>query len=407
MRERLRCVRGMRAGLLLGAGAILGSACAGELPDGWPGQGDAAGAGPPLTPQAAMDRYHEVDVRLMRSCASCHAGTLEDNFLESSDEAGRYERIKQWPGFITRDPAASVLLTYPMVNGSHPGQNNQIHPGATIDDADGLRPALEAWLEEEARLIVTGDESPLGAGTEPFTPIFGDDGPNTVYLEQIDASFAGVYIAFDAEEDSGGLILSRIKVITPSQTGITMDRPRLVIYPLGVEAGTAELNNDFSNVKLDVPAGTAAKLGAGSVYLPDWPHGAKLAFYFRDIKLYAAAAPAGDPCLALGVFEARAVPQLATCYQCHANPADEASTAMNLLRLEDGTAVADTCAELLRTKVDLAAPAESLMFQTTDPAGSTVHDFHFNNDPLAFDTFRMEVTLWIEAERVAAMSAGQ
>lgn len=405
MRERLRCVRGMRASLLLGAGVILGSACAGELPDDWPGQGGPAGAEPPATPQTAAERYHDVDTRLMQSCASCHAGALEDNFLEPADEADRYERIKQWPGFITQDPAASVLLTYPMANGSHPGQNNQIHPGSSIDDTDGLRPALEAWLDEEARLIVAAAESPLGVGTDPFTPIV--PGLNVVYLDQIDPSFSGVLIMFDAEEGSVGLTLSRVQVHTPNWTGVTIDQPRLVIYPLGVEASTAETSGDFNDVKLDVPSGTAAKLGAGRVYLPEWPPGAKLAFYFRDIKLYEAAAPADKPCLALGVFEARAVPQLTACYQCHADPADEASTAMNLLRLADGSAVADTCAEVLRNKVDLEIPAESLIFKNTDPAGAAIHEFQFNNDGQAFSTFRTEVTTWIEAERTAAMSAGQ
>lgn len=405
MRERLRCVRGMRARLLLGAGIILGSACAGELPDDWPGQGGPTGAEPPATPQTAAERYHDVDTRMMQSCASCHAGAIEDNFLEPASEDGRYERIKQWPGFITQEPARSALLTYPMVNGSHPGQNNQIHPGPTIDDVDGLRPALEAWLDEEARLIVAGDESPLGVGTDPFTPILG--GLNVVYLDQVDPSLAGALIMFDAEEGAAGLTLDRIQVHTPNRTGITIDQPRIVVYPLGVEASTAELNDDFSNVRLDVPAGAAVQIGAGLVFLTEWSPGAKLAFYFKDIKPYEAPAPVGNPCLALGVFEARAVPQLAVCYQCHANQADEASTAMNLLRLADGSAVADTCAELLASKVSLEAPAESLIFRNTDPAGSAIHEFQFLNDPLAFETFRTEVTSWIEAERIAAMSAGQ
>ncbi|HSN99161.1 MAG TPA: hypothetical protein VLS89_12790 [Candidatus Nanopelagicales bacterium] len=410
-----------RSAVPCSAGAILLAACvagcAGTLPDddaggdgktrGVSGGGDAASppAGSPATPESAREAYRAVDPLLLKSCSGCHAGTNEDNFLEPALEDDRYLRMKQWPSFITPDPANSVLLTYPRENGSHPGQSNQNHLGTSVDDVSGLRDALTGWLTEEARLIVQDTESPLGAGTDPFTPIV-NQGLNAVYLDLVDPALAGAAIVFLAEEAAFGLTLSDLRVHASHLTGLTIERPRIVVYPLGIEASTAALNDDFSNVKLDIPNSGVAPLGAGLVFLTEWTPGAKIAFHFETIKPYSASGPVGNPCRELGVFEAEVRPQFAACYGCHAIAANEAHLAMNLVGLADGSAVADTCAQILNRVVDLDNPASSLVFLNSAPGGPAVHQFEFS-DASTFNVFKSEVTIWIDAERVAAMSAGQ
>ncbi|EYF08520.1 hypothetical protein [Chondromyces apiculatus] len=359
---------------------------------------------PPATPESARAAYTEVDARLMQNCNACHAGSVEDNFLEPGDEEGRYQRLKQWPAFITPDPRDSVLLTYPKENGTHPGQSNQVHPGSALEAVDGLRVAMQNWLLEEARLIVDDPAAgPLGIGTDPITPILG---LNVLYLDGLHPELDGVAITFIAEEASFGLALTDLDVYTTDLTGVTMDRPRLVIYPLGVEAKTATLTDAFNSLKLDVPASSVQQMGEGQIFLTDWVPEAKIAFHFKELKPYTAAAPAGNPCLDFPTFDTRAKPQLGACVGCHADQNNEAHLAMNLTGLNDPAAVADTCAQILARRVLPDDPGNSLIFLNTDPSGPATHQFKFG-DPGVFNTFKSEITVWIEAERAAAMAAGQ
>ena len=415
--------------MLLGAGilALVSSAASGclqasdppraEAEEGVGGSGGEGGAtsststgmggsgGTPSTPEDARSLYSVVDPLLVSGCGTCHMGQIDDNFIEAQDEDGRYQKLKEWRSFITPNAADSILLTYPMANGSHPGQDNQ-HPGTSIDDTAGLRDALTAWLEAEASLIVETVANPLGVGTDPFTPIMG---LNAIYLDELAPGITGTTLTFWAEPKDFGLILRDVKVYTPYTTGVTITQPRIVIYPLGVEAESAMLNDDFNNLKQDVPADTANPLGAGMVFLTEYEPGAKLAFHFVDLKPYNESVANDNPCLALNTFKAEAVPQFqANCMNCHGNQGSNANLAMNLVGIgsADDAVVGAICANML-TRVDLATPANSLIFQRTDPGGNSTHQFQFGNNATNFNNFRSEVTLWINAEAAAAAAAGQ
>lgn len=408
--------------LALGAGAAAGCTGPATLPDdasgstgtgtGTAGGGGSGGSITVQTPDEAYEFYLVADAKLQTACAGCHSSSAatEDPFLDGTTPEARYQRLITWNDFVKKDWASSLLLAYPNAGAVHPGEGTT-HSGKNYGEpgTEGLKDALEDWLQAESSLIVE-TTNPLGVGTEPFTPIMG---LNAIYFDDIDPQLAGVLVTFMATELSSTILeLTDITVYTPANTGVTIDAPRFVIYPAGAAAEDAVLNNvdAWSNVKVDVDANQTQILSTGLALLTGWVADAKLAIYFKDLKPFISmgGGMAGG-CNAGQSFTDNAAGRFRTsCASnaCHGGATSNARNALDMRGLTMNTPEGDAtaCAQI-RNKVNLTTPADSIVFVNTNPNGGTNHDFQFGGNAANWQAFRDGVSVWITEE--AAASAGQ
>lgn len=384
-----------------GPGTTAGSGGAG----GSGGSTANGSGGSDAEPNQGEEMFQALEADLMGACGVCHdaGGPSNTPFLAGPD---RYATISSWPDVVKVDWQNSILLTFPVSGGGHSGSNLDSSAYATT-----LLPAVEAWLEEEARGILEGGEGGgAGAGgappeeqptIPPFKPILGF---NAVYLHPLDEAFTGMAITFSAEElTPTSLQLTNMQVHTTSELGLHIVHPLFVVYPVGDDADPDPVDS-FSNLDAYFEPGTGDDLGPGTLILTNWSSDAKLSVAFETIAAYdpnggeggggGGGGNGGAECEAQGAFDAVA-DEFTPCLTCHNGQNPGATGALDMRDLDNDTGAA--CVQI-RNRVDLGDPPSSQIFIVTDPNGGAGHPFKFGNNVNTWNNFRTQVTAWINAE---------
>lgn len=385
--------------LALCAGAVVlvaGSAAAGcvEDPVALPGSASTSGDTPPSTGENhGEEMFNALQSELVGACGSCHqAGGIADTpFLAGPDV---YKSILSWPGIVTKDYTQSSLLTHAVVGGGHSGTNLD-----SDDLRDSLLPKVTAWLQEEAKGIVEGTQE-VGPSIEPFTPIIGF---NAVYLDSLGDAYKGMAVTFNADElTSTTLILDQLEVHATVEMGVHMVHPLFVVYPKGIEADP-DPTDSFSNVDQYFDVGEAGELGPGAVILTNWRDAAKLSVAFEVLEPYSSLAGgdggpgSGGGCKDIDSFTANAQGAFqGNCFNCHGGGNAAAKGAVDMSALQSDPAAA--CGQI-RNRVSPNDPPNSQIFLTTDPGMNAAHPFKFGGDGNAFNQFKSQVSVWVNAEK--------
>lgn len=334
-----------------------------------------------------------LEQELVDNCALCHepGGIGDAPFLAPPD---RYASILAWPGIVVKNPEESLFLTY-AISGSG-------HQGTQIDSVPGLEDKVREWLEAEAGAISDPVEEDV-PHIDPVTPILGF---NAIYLTPLDEELTGVAITFTAEQlTETSLKLSDIEVHTTSQTGIHIVHPVFAVYPKG-KPGEADPVDSFATLDERYAETVSAPLGVGLLILTNWEKDAKLGIGFEVAEPYTVGGGEGGAgaggggteggCNALTEFDASAKPQFQMrCAGCHGGADPQATGAMDMSDLANNSGAA--CGQI-KNRINTANPAQSQIFITTDPQGNAAHPFKFGGNAAQFNTFRDQVSIWVEAE---------
>jgi hypothetical protein len=387
----------------LGAGAsttsVLASGCSSDPVEGLGGTRPATtsgggGEGGGGDPNVAHELWAAVEADVVTTCGACHeAGGIADTpFLAAPD---RYVSITSWPGIVTKDPAESVILTYPRKGGGHSGTNIDSDELAGLE----LSARLSEWLAEEAKLLVE-DVPEAGPQIDPFAPILGF---NAVYLDALGAEFTGMALTFTASElTESTLELRDLEIHPTAKNGVHLVHPLFVVFDSGdVDPDPVD---SFSNVDQTFEAGEAGVLGPGTLVLTNWAVGAKMSIAFETIDLVspevADAGTEGGPtggCKDVDAFVANAQARFAqSCSGCHGGQNAQASAAVDMTALNDDPAKA--CGQI-RNRIDTQTPDSSQIFLNTNPGGNAAHPFKFGGDAAAFSDFKAQVSIWVLAEK--------
>ncbi|MBM4359093.1 MAG: hypothetical protein FJ096_13390 [Deltaproteobacteria bacterium] len=343
------------------------------------GGGDAASAGKQL--------FEELLPTMVKECGSCHVTGTDTPFL-GDPKAGKpdpYETITSWPDFVVKDPEKSYLL----VHATSP-DHKSAKPSAE------LKPALEAWLAEEAKSIADVEQEALPT-VPPFKPILG--GFNAVYLGSLGPAFEGMAVTFVAEElTPTSISLSDIEVHPTSKLGVKLVHPLFTVFEKGSIDGEPDPVDSFSNVTLELQPGTSGVLGPGMVVLTNWKEASRLSLGFEVATVIdpnGTLDPNASPCKAVETFTKNAAPALNACFGCHGGADAQAQGAIDMSDLMD--APEKTCGQVLN-RVNPKSPAKSQIFVTTSPASQAAHPFKFGGSAAQYNTFKDAVTLWIQEE---------
>lgn len=386
--------------LALGAATVAG-ACT-PAPDtidlgtgGGGGSGGESGSGGAL-PNRGKELFAALEGDLYKACGSCHdAGGIADTpFLAGPDI---YATIVSWPGLVVKDAKESSLLTYPVAGPQHTYKK--------LDSdmyKDTLYPAVQAWLAEESKNIVTSAASEdAGKHIDPFAPIIGF---NAVYIDALGAEYTGMALTFTAVLLGEHVIeLDDLQVHPTAALGVHLVHPLFSVYPIGKEYDPDPVDS-LSNIDQSFEAGQAGTLGPGTLILTNWQAGAKLAVAFQTIE--SISPPMGDGgadggttggCKDVGSFSANAAGLLKqNCQNCHGgnNPQAKGAVDMSALGSDDAAA----CSQV-KNRVSPGNVGSSQLFITTDPGGNAAHPFKFGGDGGKFNAFKQSVSQWISAEK--------
>jgi mono/diheme cytochrome c family protein len=363
------------------------------------GSGGSAGGGTggtPVVENKGQELFDALDAELYDACGSCHdiGGIADTPFLAGPDH---YQSITSWPDIVTKDPAQSKLVTYPVAGPQHPYAKLDKAPYA-----DSLFPKVKEWLAEEAKGIVTTNEPDAGKIIDPFTPIMGF---NAVYLDALGAEFTGMAVTFTALSlDETTLALSDIEVHPTATAGVHMVHPLFVVYPKGLEPDPDPVDS-FSNVDQTFEPGQSGTLGPGTMIVTNFAPQAKLSMAFEKLELVAAevdggadgGTTTGGGCKDVAAFTANAQPLLqSNCVGCHGGANAQAKGAVDMSALTSDPTAA--CGQV-KNRINPGDPPASQLFITTDPNGNAAHPYKFGGNDQNFNNFVTEVTKWIVAEQ--------
>ena len=341
------------------------------------------------------DLFAALEPDLVAACAGCHepGGIGDAPFLATPD---RYESIMSWPDIVVREPQQSVLLTYAVTGAGHSGTNLDSAP-------NDLLGRVEEWLTVESKAIA--DTPVEQIGVDPITPILGF---NALYLDGLGKEYEGLALTFTAAKlTENSLKLDNLTVYTTSSTGVHLVHPVFAVYPKGKPADPDPVDS-FSELDERYAEGTANTLGVGMLILTNWQENAKLGIGFGLIEPYVAGGgegggggaggggSTGGPCSAQNEFNQFASPQLQQrCGGCHGGNNGGATGAMDISKLQSDPS--NACGQVLN-RVNLGTPNQSQLFVVTDPGGNASHPYKFGGNAANFNTFRDEITKWINVE---------
>lgn len=375
-----------------GEGGVGGTGGAG----GAGGTGGAGDGGSTVDPGKATSLFAALEPDLYQACGpACHeaGGVADMPFLQGPD---RYQSIVSWPGVVVKNPLESKLLTIPVSGPQHPYKKLDQAPLDT-----SLLPKIKAWLTEEAKGIVTTQNTDPGKHIDPFVPIIGF---NAVYLSPLGAEFTGMAMTFTAYLiDDYAIELSDIQIHPTASAGVHVLHPLFVVSPVGKPADPDPVDS-FSNVEQTFEAGAASTLGPGTLVLANWQPNAKLSLAFEEIDVVTemmmpdgGTTTTGGGCKDVASFMANAQgPLKQNCTGCHAGGNGQAKGAVDMSKIDSDPAAA--CAQV-KNRVDPQNPAQSQLFITTDPGGNAAHPYKFGGSNNNFNTFETAVTKWIQAEK--------
>lgn len=339
--------------------------------------------------------FDAMDQELYDACGSCHdaGGVADTPFLAGPD---RYQSLLSWPGIVMKDASESKLVTYPIAASKE-------HSYKKIDAPElktTLLPKVKAWLEAEAKLIVTTEAPDAGKFIAPFTPIIGF---NAVYLDALGGEYTGMALTFNADAiGESALALDNLEVHPTAKLGVHLVHPLFIVYPKG-KKGDPDPVDSFSNVDQYFDAGKAGTLGPGTLVLTNWVQGAKLSVAFQAIEPFSSEVGDGGTgggdggCKNVDAFIASAQQLLQqNCFGCHGGGNAGAKGAVDMSSLNSDPAAA--CAQV-KNRVTPEDPAKSQLFITTDPGGNAAHPYKFGGNNGNFNAFRTQVSEWITAEK--------
>lgn len=364
---------------------------------GGSGGGDGTGG---AAPNHGKELFAALEGDLYKACGSCHdAGGIADTpFLAGPDV---YATIVSWPGLVVKDAKESTLLTYPVAGPQHTYKK--------LDSAmykDTLYPAIEAWLVEEGKNIVTTSATKdAGKYIPPFAPIIGF---NAVYIDALGAEYTGMALTFTAVLLGDHVIeLDDLQVHPTAALGVHLIHPLFSVYPIGKEYDPDPVDS-LSNIDQSFEAGQAGTLGPGTLILTNWQLGAKLAVAFQSIESISPPVTDGGAdggadggttggCKDVASFSANAAALLEqNCQNCHGGNNPQAKGAIDMSALASDEASA--CSQV-KNRVSPANVGSSQLFITTDPGGNAAHPFKFGGNDANFNAFKQSVSKWISAEK--------
>ncbi len=360
------------------------------------GGGDGGnGGGGGAAPNQGKALFGALEDELYMACGSCHdAGGISDTpFLAGPD---RYQTISSWPGVLVKNPAQSKLETYPVAGPQHPYKKLD-----SDEYKDTLFPKIKAWLDEEAKNIVTTSAPDAGKYIDPLAPIIGF---NAVYLDALGDEYTGMALTFNATLlDEHALQLDDLEVHPTAALGVHLVHPLFSVFPVG-KANDPDPVDSFSNVDQYFDAGQQGTLGPGTLILTNWQKGAKLGVAFQKIEPFSTMMMDGGTeggttggCKDVDSFSANAEPLLQqNCASCHGGANAQAKGAVDMSGL--GSDPAGACSQV-KNRVSPLDPASSQLFVTTDPGGNAAHPFKFGGSAAKFDAFKGSVSQWISAEK--------
>ena len=389
--------------VLAATGATSSSGCGDDPPPfnegggGSASSGSASGAGGEggVFVDNGPDLFAALEPDLVAACAGCHepGGIGDAPFLATPD---RYASIMSWPDIVVREPQQSVLLTYAVTGAGHSGTNLDSAPNDLIG-------RVEEWLTVESKAIA--DTPVEQIGVDPITPILGF---NALYLDGLGKEYEGLALTFTAAKlTENSLKLDNLTVYTTSTTGVHLVHPVFAVYPKGKPADPDPVDS-FSELDERYAEGTANTLGVGMLILTNWQENAKLGIGFGQIEPYVVGGgegggggaggggSTGGPCSAQTEFNQFASPQLQQrCGGCHGGNNGGATGAMDISKLQSDPS--NACGQVLN-RVNLGTPNQSQLFVVTDPGGNASHPYKFGGNAANFNTFRDEITKWINVE---------
>lgn len=277
-------MRRLRLAFALFPGVLCAAACSGSV--NFTGDGDGGPTADAAPDQVARDQFQSmVKPILDQSCASCHVSGAAGapKFMEPNPDL--YTTITTWVGVMPRimgqpllscaDPAQSPLVTY----GAHAG------PAFTVEQLPVVRMWAETW--QSVSPTCQGQVA-AKAVTASFTPVTG---PNTLPLDNLGPGLEGATLTFNLDTLPGpSLYLSEIK-FNAGANGLRVIHP---IFEYCINATeTAEPNDKFKNVMLDVGPNMVGQPGDGTLTLVQVPPNTPLAVRFTEITPQAGAQ--GDP----------------------------------------------------------------------------------------------------------------
>ncbi len=356
--------------------------------------GSGGGGGAPAADPKEL--FSALEAEFVSACASCHipGGLADRPFLAQPD---RYQSVISWPGLITKDPNQSLLVTYPVAGGSHQGTN--------LDSAglnESLFPKIKAWLAAEGAAIA----APIDMAKPTIPPSAPIMGFNAIYLTPLDKDLEGVAITFSANALTENTIeLKDLQVHTTTKVGVHLVHPLFVVYPKNKMADPDPVDN-FSGFDQYFDPNTSTEFGAGTVLLTNWVPEAKLSIVFETAEPYTPGSGMGGGggmgtmtggCKDVAEFMASAQGRFQTsCFGCHGGANGQANAALDMSKLQSDPAAA--CGQI-KNRVKPADAPNSQIFITTDPGGTAAHPFKFGGNQGQFDTFKTNVSLWIQAEQ--------
>lgn len=389
--------------LTLGAVGVGASSCGDGAADGEPtsgpvgpgttgsgggegGQGGSTGEGG-ATGETARDVF-EASVRqgLMAECGACHQlqGAADAPFLAAPD---LYVSVTTYPGVVVPNANQSVLVTRP----ADPGHGG----GQAPNMSDALRAKVLPWLALEAARIPPNDSSTQFV--TPFKPkLMG--ALNTIYLGDLDPTLENVSITFNAYElgqPPSMLVLENLEVHPIADMSLRVVHPLFTMYPDEGGDPVPDPADSYSGLDDLFEVTGRRKLGTGTLVHTAWQKDAYLGLAFELVEIVGGYIPPTD-CLALAAFDGNAKPALNVCAtQCHGGQNPQATGAMDLSKL--ATDSAKSCRQV-RARIKPGQPAQSQVLLVTNPLDLSAHVFKFQGSLTAYDTFKNQVTPWINAE---------
>ena len=343
-------------------------------------RGDLAGPAADGAPVMLSSRERfEADVRpvMEARCAACHAfvGGAGPSFMKPD----AYDSVLAYPGMITRDPTASLLVT----KGPH---NGAIY----FNTAETL--TIIGWLTVEA------DALPKGMNTSVATPPFAPSvGPNTIELSSLGATFNGAKVQFNASYVGSALQLADLTVTTDAMTGLHIVHPLFIVVRDGIKY--PDPVDSFATLDAQIVKGKTVPLGPGLLVLNNVGRLDRLSIAFTRLEKYEGPGQMTGGCKAVSDFTMFAQPTLAQrCVSCHGGGNNTATNALDLRKVADTAMAAQVaaCAQV-RNRVNANDPASSSIFTVTRPGGQG-HPFRFP-DQNQFNAFVMSATQWITKEK--------
>lgn len=154
------------------------------------------------------------------------------------------------------------------------------HSGQELDRRSELGKQVEAWIKAEVAAAAAPKETTLISEAVSVS----DGAEGSINLSKLGAGMKGAQLTFNVAIRGELLTLTNMQLVAPAANGIRATHP-VFLQVLNGRA-TPDPGDSCANVDAKVGAGESKVLGPGTLVIPDFKEGAKVAFAFDAVQPY-------------------------------------------------------------------------------------------------------------------------